>query len=155
MEIDSRVVVNNFATTLFQYVIKNMESILLTKTTAAQNEVALSYHSVRGLYFLAVVFVSNLLRIQGTVQLHGIFSGIYTFSVHCTHSALYIVYTIAYSVYNIHYTHSLVIVCKLYNRLTIIKKFWSSANTNLRLNFNHGAAFSFIDFSSLTICVNL
>ena len=31
--------------------------ILLIKTTAAQNEVALSYHRVRGLYFLAVVFV--------------------------------------------------------------------------------------------------
>ena len=31
-------------------------TILLTKTTAAQNEVALSYHRVRGLYFLAVVF---------------------------------------------------------------------------------------------------
>ena len=32
-----------------------MHIILLTKTTAAQNEVALSYHKVRGLYFLAVV----------------------------------------------------------------------------------------------------
>ena len=31
--------------------------ILLTKTTAAQNEDALSYHRVRGLYFQAVVFV--------------------------------------------------------------------------------------------------
>ena len=29
---------------------------LLTKTTAAQNEVALSYHSVCGLYFVAVAF---------------------------------------------------------------------------------------------------
>ena len=34
--------------------------IHLTKTTAAQNEVALSYHSVRRLYFLAVVFVTNI-----------------------------------------------------------------------------------------------
>ena len=33
--------------------------ILLTKTTAAQNEVALSYHKVHGLYFLAVVFVTT------------------------------------------------------------------------------------------------
>ena len=32
---------------------------LLTKTTAARNGVALSYHSVRGLYFLAVVFVRS------------------------------------------------------------------------------------------------
>ena len=31
-------------------------NILLTKTTAAQNEDALSYHRVRGLYFLAVIF---------------------------------------------------------------------------------------------------
>ena len=34
--------------------------ILLTKTTAAQNEVALSYHNVHGLYFLAVVFVTTI-----------------------------------------------------------------------------------------------
>ena len=31
--------------------------ILFTKTTAVQNEVVLSYHRVRGLYFRAVVFV--------------------------------------------------------------------------------------------------
>ena len=36
--------------------------ILHIKTTAAQNEVALSYHKACGLYFLAVVFV-------GTVEL--------------------------------------------------------------------------------------
>ena len=34
--------------------------ILLTKTTAAQNDVALSCHNVRGLYFLAVVFVGTI-----------------------------------------------------------------------------------------------
>ena len=34
--------------------------ILLTKSTAAQNEVALSYHRVRGLYFLAVVFARSI-----------------------------------------------------------------------------------------------
>ena len=32
----------------------------ITKTTAAQNEDALSYHSVRGLYFQAVVFVATI-----------------------------------------------------------------------------------------------
>ena len=35
-------------------------TILLTKTTAAQNGVALSYHSVRGIYFLAVVFAVTI-----------------------------------------------------------------------------------------------
>ena len=35
-------------------------TILLTKTTAVQNDVALSYHRVRGLYFLAVVFVRSI-----------------------------------------------------------------------------------------------
>ena len=35
-------------------------TIHLTTTTAAQNEVALSYHSVRGLYSLAVVFVTTI-----------------------------------------------------------------------------------------------
>ena len=34
--------------------------ILLTKTTAAKNEVALSYDRVRGLCFLAVVFVAAI-----------------------------------------------------------------------------------------------
>ena len=34
--------------------------ILLTKTSATQNEVALSYHRLRGLYFLAVVFVAAI-----------------------------------------------------------------------------------------------
>ena len=36
-------------------------TILLTKTTAARNGVALSYHRVRGLYFLAVVFAAIIL----------------------------------------------------------------------------------------------
>ena len=36
-------------------------TILLTKTTAAQNEAALSYHRLRGLYFLAVVFVRSII----------------------------------------------------------------------------------------------
>ena len=35
-------------------------TILLTKTTAAQNEDALSNYRVRGLYFLAVVFVRSI-----------------------------------------------------------------------------------------------
>ena len=35
-------------------------SILLTKTTAAQNDDALSYYTVRGFYFLAVVFVRSI-----------------------------------------------------------------------------------------------
>ena len=38
--------------------------ILLTKTTAAQNEDALSYHRMRGLYFLATVFVATILTKQ-------------------------------------------------------------------------------------------
>ena len=32
----------------------------LIKTTATRNEIALSYHRVRGLYFLAVVFVATI-----------------------------------------------------------------------------------------------
>ena len=34
--------------------------IFLTKITAAQNEVALSYHSVRGLYYLADIFAVKI-----------------------------------------------------------------------------------------------
>ena len=39
-------------------------TILLTKTTAAQNEVALSYHKVRGLYFLVVVSVRSIYEVS-------------------------------------------------------------------------------------------
>ena len=50
---------------MFDVVISVIETftkvcILLTKTTAAQTEDALSYHTVRGLYFLAVVFVATI-----------------------------------------------------------------------------------------------
>ena len=38
----------------------NLKTILLTKTTAAQSEDALSYYRVRGLYSLAVVFVRSI-----------------------------------------------------------------------------------------------
>ena len=37
--------------------------IVFTKTTAARNAVALSYHSVCGLYFLAVVFAATIVSI--------------------------------------------------------------------------------------------
>ena len=40
------------------------DSILLTKTTAAQNEVVLGYHRVRGLYFLAVIFAATMVIIE-------------------------------------------------------------------------------------------
>ena len=39
----------------------NHNTILLTKTAAAQNEDALSYHRVRGLYCQAVVLVATIL----------------------------------------------------------------------------------------------
>ena len=50
---------------MFDVVISAIETftkvcILLTKTTAAQTEDALSYYTVRGLYFLAVVFVATI-----------------------------------------------------------------------------------------------
>ena len=38
--------------------------ILVTKTTAAQNEGALSYHRLCGLYFLAVVFVAAVISFR-------------------------------------------------------------------------------------------
>ena len=36
--------------------------IILTKTFAVENGVALTYHNVRGLYFLAVVFAVTINR---------------------------------------------------------------------------------------------
>ena len=38
----------------------NHDIILLTKTNVVQNEDALSYHRVRGLYFQAVVFEASI-----------------------------------------------------------------------------------------------
>ena len=37
-----------------------VQNILLKEITAAQNEVALCYHSVRGLYFLAFIVVVTI-----------------------------------------------------------------------------------------------
>ena len=37
-----------------------VRSILLTRTTDAQNEVEHSYHIVRGLYFLVDIFVATI-----------------------------------------------------------------------------------------------
>ena len=48
--------------------------ILLTKTTAAQNEVALSYHRVREFYFLAVVFEATI--VTCTAILYTIFESV-------------------------------------------------------------------------------
>ena len=42
--------------------------IVFTKTTAAQNEDALSYHRVRGLNFLAIVFVATIVLREYNVQ---------------------------------------------------------------------------------------
>ena len=44
--------------------------IHLIKTTTVQNEVTLSYHRVRGLYFLAVVFVATIDIIAVHVRRH-------------------------------------------------------------------------------------
>ena len=43
-------------------------TILLTKASAAQNEVALSYHGMRGLYFLAVIFAATITSSKEIVQ---------------------------------------------------------------------------------------
>ena len=41
--------------------------IVLTKTTAAQDDDALSYYTVRGSYFLAVVFVRSIVLRDVTI----------------------------------------------------------------------------------------
>ena len=43
---------------------RNIYNILLTKTTAAQNEVALSYHTERGLFFLTVFFAAAIVLLS-------------------------------------------------------------------------------------------
>ena len=44
-----------------QLICNGDNSILLTKITAAQSDVALSNHRVRGIYFLAVVFAATII----------------------------------------------------------------------------------------------
>ena len=56
---DSAAVTLNFSCVYNFISITKIFTILLTKTAAAQNEAALSYHKVRGLYFLAV-FVRSI-----------------------------------------------------------------------------------------------
>ena len=48
--------------------------ILLTKTIAAQSDDALSYYTVRGLHFLAVVFVRSIIGFT-TTNIMGNYSG--------------------------------------------------------------------------------
>ena len=48
--------------------------MLLTKTTAAQNEDALSNYRVRGLYFLAVVFVKSIYTLGSSITVTVILS---------------------------------------------------------------------------------
>ena len=45
------------------------EYILLTKTTAVQNEDALTYLRMRGLYYLAVVFVTTIVLIRSNLEI--------------------------------------------------------------------------------------
>ena len=47
-----------------------LKQILFTKTTAAQNEVALSCQKVLGLYFLAVVFAATIILLLPLLILH-------------------------------------------------------------------------------------
>ena len=48
------------------------KNILLAKTTAAQNEVTLSYHKVRGLCFLTVISVGIVVAVVGLTDLYGV-----------------------------------------------------------------------------------
>ena len=41
--------------------IRCITTIVLMKITVTQNEVALSYHKVRGLYFVAVIFAATII----------------------------------------------------------------------------------------------
>ena len=47
----------------WQHTIQTFKLTLLTKTTATQNEVALSNHRVRGLHLLAVIFAVSIVHL--------------------------------------------------------------------------------------------
>ena len=59
---------------LYIYIYNIRLTILLTKTTAAQNEDALSKYRVRGLYFLAVVFVRSIYTLGSSITVTMILS---------------------------------------------------------------------------------
>ena len=65
--------------------------MLLTEATAAQNEVALSYYRVRGLYFLADIFAVTIISaltcnaVKPPQELHLLRAGIY---IRCRISAM-------------------------------------------------------------------
>ena len=61
-----------------------MNIIFVTKTTAAQNEVTLSYHRVHGQYLLAFVFAAAIVRFS--------MSGDCIIHVQCT-MYMYLLYT--------------------------------------------------------------
>ena len=48
------------------------DTMILAKTTAAQNEASLSYHKVRGLFFLAIVFAATINKIYFQTKNHGL-----------------------------------------------------------------------------------
>ena len=44
--------------------------IILAKMTAARNEDALNYHKLRGLYFMAVIFVATIVSFATLITIH-------------------------------------------------------------------------------------
>ena len=60
LQTSSDCVLKEFLTFSWDLWCKFVMQFILTKTTAAQNEVAPSYHGMHGLYFLAVFFVSTI-----------------------------------------------------------------------------------------------
>ena len=55
------------------------ENILLIKITATQDEVALSYHRVRGLYFVAVAFAATIIIFNSSYMI--IYSNMIIYSI--------------------------------------------------------------------------
>ena len=61
-----------------------MQSIVLTEITTVQNEVAVNYDNVRGLYFLAVIFAVAILLTLYNVS-YAVYSiHYYTLCIYCT-----------------------------------------------------------------------
>ena len=70
---------------------------ILTKITAAQNEVALSYHRMRGIYFLLVIFATTICYMFAMDDL---------VTIDTTQYTLYSIHSIQYTVYlNFHNHH--------------------------------------------------
>ena len=147
---DSRhiLVLHDFSLFITIWALEVRKCTLLTKITTGQNEVALSYHKVRGLYFLAVIFAE-------TIVFFGI---IFKFFLSYENVFSYLSYWSSQHNFRMHFlVHSssqrILGNLMVTNRSSLVLKFENVANTDFLVTPFFGASdrwnFGYIPFLSL------